>query len=103
MSPPRRGRPPRCIIMAPTRELAKQVEREFQGAAPGLRTGCYYGGESSGCMAATRQAFGACACACCAVLPGCLLLHRPVGVKVQQLGVSACACMACSRCADQGD
>ena len=32
--------------MAPTRELAKQVEREFQQAAPGLKTGCYYGGAS---------------------------------------------------------
>ena len=39
-----RGRAPRCIVLAPTRELAKQVEREFQGCAPSLTVGCYYGG-----------------------------------------------------------
>ena len=38
------GRRPRCIILAPTRELAKQVEREFQDSSPGLTVGCYYGG-----------------------------------------------------------
>ena len=42
--PPRAGRLPRCIILAPTRELAKQVEREFQDSAPGLDVGCFYGG-----------------------------------------------------------
>lgn len=40
-----RGRTPRCIILAPTRELAKQVEREFQESSPSLVVGCYYGGE----------------------------------------------------------
>ena len=43
-SAPRPGRLPRCIILAPTRELAKQVEREFQDSAPGLAVGCFYGG-----------------------------------------------------------
>ncbi|KAK9807696.1 hypothetical protein WJX72_006359 [[Myrmecia] bisecta] len=43
-SRPRRGRAPRCIVLAPTRELAKQVEREFQASGPGLTVGCYYGG-----------------------------------------------------------
>jgi hypothetical protein len=43
-TPPQRGRSPRCIILAPTRELAKQVEKEFQESAPGLTVGCYYGG-----------------------------------------------------------
>ncbi len=43
-SPPQRGRSPRCIILAPTRELAKQVEKEFQESAPGLNVGCFYGG-----------------------------------------------------------
>ena len=33
-------------MLAPTRELAKQVEREFQASAPNLTTGCYYGGEA---------------------------------------------------------
>ena len=42
---PARRVSPRCIILAPTRELAKQVEREFQDSAPKLRTGCFYGGE----------------------------------------------------------
>jgi ATP-dependent RNA helicase DDX21 len=45
-TPQRRGRLPRCIILAPTRELAKQVEKEFQDSAPGLTVGCYYGGMS---------------------------------------------------------
>jgi len=38
------GRSPRCIVLAPTRELAKQVEREFQASGPGLSLGCFYGG-----------------------------------------------------------
>ena len=41
-----KGRAPRCIVLAPTRELAKQVEREFAGSAPGLNVGCFYGGTS---------------------------------------------------------
>ena len=40
----RRGRAPRCIVLAPTRELAQQVQREFQMAAPTLTCGAYYGG-----------------------------------------------------------
>lgn len=42
-----RGRAPRCIVLAPTRELAKQVEREFAASAPGLNVGCFYGGQHS--------------------------------------------------------
>lgn len=52
---PRHGRTPRCIILAPTRELAKQVEREFQDSSPGLTVGCYYGGVTLGML---------CACSC---------------------------------------
>eukprot|EP00245_Coleochaete_scutata_P005948 TRINITY_DN1998_c1_g3_i1.p1 TRINITY_DN1998_c1_g3~~TRINITY_DN1998_c1_g3_i1.p1 ORF type:complete len:789 (+),score=198.16 TRINITY_DN1998_c1_g3_i1:158-2524(+) len=40
----RPGRTPRCIVLAPTRELAKQVEREFIESAPTLSTVCVYGG-----------------------------------------------------------
>ena len=47
-SRPAHGRPPRCIVLAPTRELAKQVEAEFKSAAPGLRLGCFYGGTNIG-------------------------------------------------------
>lgn len=43
---PRRTRAPRCVILAPTRELAKQVEREFAATAPTLRLLCVYGGVS---------------------------------------------------------
>jgi ATP-dependent RNA helicase DDX21 len=39
-----RNRRPRCIVMAPTRELASQVEKEIQATAPGLKTLCVYGG-----------------------------------------------------------
>lgn len=43
-----RGRPPQCLVLAPTRELAKQVEREFTSVAPTLFVGCYYGGAAIG-------------------------------------------------------
>eukprot|EP01023_Acetabularia_acetabulum_P015209 TRINITY_DN17375_c1_g1_i1.p2 TRINITY_DN17375_c1_g1~~TRINITY_DN17375_c1_g1_i1.p2 ORF type:complete len:779 (+),score=193.76 TRINITY_DN17375_c1_g1_i1:91-2337(+) len=43
---PERGRAPRCAILAPTRELAKQVEKEFASAAPQLQLGVFYGGVS---------------------------------------------------------
>ncbi|XVF60775.1 hypothetical protein PTKIN_Ptkin08bG0075400 [Pterospermum kingtungense] len=39
-----RGRNPLCLVLAPTRELAKQVEKEFQESAPNLDTICVYGG-----------------------------------------------------------
>lgn len=40
----RRGRNPLSIVLAPTRELAKQVEKEFHESAPNLDTLCVYGG-----------------------------------------------------------
>jgi ATP-dependent RNA helicase DDX21 len=43
---PRSGRSPRALVLAPTRELAKQVEREFMESAPMLSTICVYGGVS---------------------------------------------------------
>ncbi|OIT37556.1 PREDICTED: DEAD-box ATP-dependent RNA helicase 53-like isoform X1 [Nicotiana attenuata] len=39
-----RGRNPLALILAPTRELARQVEKEFYESAPGLDTLCVYGG-----------------------------------------------------------
>ncbi len=52
----KRRREPRCIVLAPTRELAKQVEREFAETAPRLRTACVYGGEHwQGRLRAGRQ------------------------------------------------
>ncbi|GBG79902.1 hypothetical protein CBR_g30167 [Chara braunii] len=44
----RNGRGPRCLVLAPTRELAKQVEREFMQTVPSLATICVYGGVSIG-------------------------------------------------------
>lgn len=41
-----RGRAPQCIVLAPTRELAKQVEREIHAVAGDLFVGCFYGGTS---------------------------------------------------------
>lgn len=45
---PRRrvGRLPRALVLAPTRELAKQVEKEIKETAPYLNTVCVYGGVS---------------------------------------------------------
>ncbi|XP_008798630.2 DEAD-box ATP-dependent RNA helicase 3B, chloroplastic [Phoenix dactylifera] len=42
----RRGRLPRVLVLAPTRELAKQVEKEIKESAPYLGTVCVYGGVS---------------------------------------------------------
>lgn len=42
----RTGRLPRALVLAPTRELAKQVEKEIQDSAPYLSTACVYGGMS---------------------------------------------------------
>lgn len=39
-----RGRYPLALVLAPTRELARQVEKEFAETAPGLDTICVYGG-----------------------------------------------------------
>ncbi|KAI7730730.1 hypothetical protein M8C21_033364 [Ambrosia artemisiifolia] len=39
-----RGRNPLALVMAPTRELARQVEKEFYESAPNLDTLCVYGG-----------------------------------------------------------
>ncbi|XVF14471.1 hypothetical protein REPUB_Repub09cG0063100 [Reevesia pubescens] len=39
-----RGRNPLCLVLAPTRELARQVEKEFHDSAPNLDTICVYGG-----------------------------------------------------------
>ena len=39
-----RNRRPRCIVLAPTRELANQVEAEIQLTVPSMRTVCVYGG-----------------------------------------------------------
>ena len=50
-----RGRAPRCIILAPTRELAQQVQREFAEAAPSLAVGVFYGGAwSAHCITRRR-------------------------------------------------
>ncbi|KAJ9685891.1 hypothetical protein PVL29_014992 [Vitis rotundifolia] len=39
-----RGRNPLALVLAPTRELARQVEKEFYESAPNLDTLCVYGG-----------------------------------------------------------
>ena len=44
----RRGRAPRALVLAPTRELAQQVEREVCGIGPSLDMGCFYGGVDIG-------------------------------------------------------
>lgn len=38
------GKNPLALVMAPTRELARQVEKEFRESAPKLDTICVYGG-----------------------------------------------------------
>eukprot|EP01018_Ginkgo_biloba_P031426 Gb_10087 [translate_table: standard] len=38
------GKAPLALILAPTRELARQVDKEFQESAPSIETLCCYGG-----------------------------------------------------------
>ncbi|KAH9670180.1 DEAD-box ATP-dependent RNA helicase 3 [Citrus sinensis] len=42
----RRSRLPKVLVLAPTRELARQVEKEIKESAPYLNTVCVYGGVS---------------------------------------------------------
>ncbi|KAL3515813.1 hypothetical protein ACH5RR_022715 [Cinchona calisaya] len=42
----RSGRLPKVLVLAPTRELAKQVEKEIKESASNLNTVCVYGGVS---------------------------------------------------------
>lgn len=42
----RSGQLPKVLVLAPTRELAKQVEKEIKESAPYLNTVCVYGGVS---------------------------------------------------------
>lgn len=39
-----RGRNPLALVLAPTRELARQVEKEFYESAQSVDTLCVYGG-----------------------------------------------------------
>ena len=41
-----RGRAPVCLVMCPTRELARQVAKEFESVSPWLSHTCIYGGAS---------------------------------------------------------
>ncbi|CAN8268754.1 unnamed protein product [Cochlearia groenlandica] len=43
-----RGKNPLCLVLAPTRELARQVEKEFRESALSLDTICLYGGTPIG-------------------------------------------------------
>ncbi|KAF8410050.1 hypothetical protein HHK36_002570 [Tetracentron sinense] len=43
-SPGRNKRVPSALILAPTRELARQVQKEFKESAPNLSSACLYGG-----------------------------------------------------------
>jgi ATP-dependent RNA helicase DDX21 len=45
---PARGRKPRTLVLAPTRELAKQVAEDFESCAPALTTLTVYGGTPMG-------------------------------------------------------
>ncbi|ESO84752.1 hypothetical protein LOTGIDRAFT_221850 [Lottia gigantea] len=47
-SPPQRGRPPKVLVMAPTRELAKQVCEDFESYSSSLVVLCIYGGTPYG-------------------------------------------------------
>ncbi|MCL7047233.1 hypothetical protein MKW94_026957 [Papaver nudicaule] len=43
-SPRRQRRAPTALVLAPTRELARQVQKEFKESAPNLSSACLYGG-----------------------------------------------------------
>ncbi|XP_074523139.1 nucleolar RNA helicase 2 [Halichoeres trimaculatus] len=44
--PPTRGRAPKVLVLAPTRELAIQVAKDFKDIAKKLSLACFYGGSS---------------------------------------------------------
>ncbi|XP_071344776.1 nucleolar RNA helicase 2 [Trachinotus anak] len=43
---PTRGRPPKVLVLTPTRELAIQVAKDFKDIAKRLAIACFYGGSS---------------------------------------------------------
>jgi len=45
---PSHGRPPRALIMSPTRELAKQIGDDFGSISTSIRSTCFYGGSAYG-------------------------------------------------------
>ncbi|XP_046275585.1 nucleolar RNA helicase 2 [Marmota monax] len=44
----KRGRPPQVLVLAPTRELASQVSRDFSNITKKLSVACFYGGTPYG-------------------------------------------------------
>lgn len=64
---PIRGRLPRCVVLAPTRELANQVAREFESASTSIKVASFYGGVSIMGQVST----------CCCLL--CMLLGLVAG------------------------
>ncbi|XP_007938866.1 nucleolar RNA helicase 2 [Orycteropus afer afer] len=44
----KRGRPPQVLVLAPTRELASQVSRDFSDITKKLAVACFYGGTPYG-------------------------------------------------------
>jgi len=56
-APPRPGRAPSVVVLAPTRELAKQVHEDFEkyGAVLRLQTVCVYGGAPMGAQEAALR------------------------------------------------
>ncbi|XP_004583494.2 nucleolar RNA helicase 2 [Ochotona princeps] len=44
----KRGRPPQVLVLAPTRELANQVSRDFSDITKKLAVACFYGGTPYG-------------------------------------------------------
>jgi superfamily II DNA/RNA helicase len=55
------GRTPRVLVMAPTRELARQVCADFEIVAPHLKSLCVYGGAP---YETQRECVCVCVCAC---------------------------------------
>merc|ERR1739838_715872 len=45
---PSHGRPPRALVLSPTRELAKQIGDDFGSISTSIRSTCFYGGTAYG-------------------------------------------------------
>jgi Rad3-related DNA helicase len=71
------GRTPRVLVMAPTRELARQVCADFEIVAPHLKSLCVYGG-------APYETQRECVCVCV-----CVLAH-PSLVAIVRFGCLFC-------------
>ena len=84
----RRGDGPLGLVMAPTRELAQQIEKEFKAftrTSRGLRTCILVGGAPLG----EQKVLSGAGCACVVCVCICVSLRQSVGIAPASLALTA--------------